>query len=188
MTYSSLPKSQEPPVNSAEYYQMMQQASASNTSSNVQQMAAPPHIQGPAPGFGALRNRFKGESVTESINPMQEIRRQQQSSVGNNSLTSLRDQYMNRAKESVQFQEESFSQRIQHVSRSIAGEDQPQQQHQQQQQYQPSQVSQQEESQVQSQSVDDQAGSSEGAVAEGGSSSCASSLDNDATLTAAPAS
>jgi len=173
---------------------MMQQASASNTSSNVQQMAAPPHIQGPAPGFGALRNRFKGESVTESINPMQEIRRQQQSSVGNNSLTSLRDQYMNRAKESVQFQEESFSQRIQHVSRSIAGEDQPQQQHQhqqqqqQQQQYQPSQVSQQEESQVQSQSVDDQAGSSEGAVAEGGSSSCASSLDNDATLTAAPAS
>jgi len=189
MTYSALPKPQEPPVNSAEYYQMMQQGSVSNTS-HTEQSAAPPHIQGPAPGFGALRDRFKSGSVSENPNPIQDIRRQQQSNTGNSGLSSLRDQYINRAKESIQTQEESFSQRIQTVSRSIVGED-PFQQHKQQQQQTPSappptptpQISQQEESQVQSQSVDDQPASSEGAVAEGGSSSGASSLENETTVT-----
>jgi len=192
MTYSALPKPQEPPVNSVEYYQMMQQGSVSNTSSNTQQSVAPPHIQGPAPGFGALRDRFKSGSVSESTNSVQDIRGQQQSNTGNTGLSSLRDQYINRAKGSTQTQEESFSQRIQTVSRSIGGEDPFQQQKQQQQQTphapRPTpQISQQEESQVQSQSVDDQAASSEGAVAEGGSSSGASSLENDATLTATTA-
>jgi len=188
MTYSALPKPQEPPVNSAEYYQMMQQGSTSNTS-HIEQSAAPPHIQGPAPGFGALRDRFKSGSVSENPNSIQDIRRQQQSNTSSSGLSSLRNLYIIRAKESIQTQEESFSQRIQTVSRSIAGEDPFQQQKQQQQT--PSappptptpQISQQEESQVQSQSVDDQAASSEGAVAEGGSSSGASSLENETTIT-----
>ncbi|CAF4531035.1 unnamed protein product, partial [Rotaria magnacalcarata] len=79
--------------------------------------AGPPHIQGPAPGFGALRERFKGVSVSESTDPIHDIRRQQQqqSNAGSSSLGSLRDQYVNRAKESTQSQEESFSQRIQSV-------------------------------------------------------------------------
>ncbi len=189
MTYSALPKPQEPPVNSAEYYQMMQHDSSSLTSTTSQSSAAPPHIQGPAPGFGALRERFKTGSVSDDTNPAQDVRRQQQSNTGNSGLSSLRDQYINRAKETAQIQEESFSQRIQHVSRSIVGED-PSQHRQQQQQQQissvPSSAPQnpsKEESQAQSQSIDDQPASSEGAVAEGASSSGASSLENDNTVT-----
>jgi hypothetical protein len=184
MTYSALPKSQEPPVNSAAYFEMLQQGSGSNTSSNIQQSIAPPHIQGPAPGFGALRDRFKTGSVSESTNTTQDTRRQQQQS--NTGLSSLRDQYVNRAKESTQHQEESFSQRIHSVSQTISGgsEYQPHQylQHQQTPPAPPStpQIPQQEELQVQSQSVDDQPISSEGAVAESGSSSGASSLEKDA--------
>jgi hypothetical protein len=181
MTYSALPKPQEPPVNSAEYYQMVQQSSASNTSSNSQHSVAPPHIQGPAPGFGALRDRFKAGSVSENTDQTQDTRRQQQSNTGNTGLSSLRDQYINRAKEAIQTQEESFSQRIQNVSRSIAGENPSEQQHQKQQSSATPQIPQEEESQLQSQSVDDQAGSSEGAVADGGSSSGASPLENDTT-------
>jgi len=192
MTYSALPKPQEPPVNSAEYYQMMQHDSSSLTSTTSQSSAAPPHIQGPAPGFGALRERFKTGSVSDNTNPAQDVRRQQQSNTGNSGLSSLRDQYINRAKETAQTQEESFSQRIQHVSRSIVGED-PSQHRQQQQQQQQQQISSvpssapqnpsKEESQAQSQSTDDQPASSEGAVAEGTSSSGASSLENDNTVT-----
>jgi hypothetical protein len=193
MTYSALPKPQEPPVNSAEYYQLMQGGNTSNTSSNIQQPTAPPHIQGPAPGFGALRDRFKSGSTSESTNPIQDIRRQQLSNTNNSGLSSLRDQYINRAKESTQIQEESFSQRIQHVSRSIVGgENQPQPKPQQQQTppappSTPQVPQQQEDSPVQSQSVDDQAASSEGAVADGGSSSGASPLESDAPLAATAA-
>ncbi|CAM4896369.1 unnamed protein product [Rotaria socialis] len=184
MTYSALPKPQEPPVNSVEYYKMMQQGNVNSTSSNVQQTAAPPHIQGPAPGFGALRERFKGGSVSESTDPIQDIRRQQQqSNAGNSSLGSLRDQYVNRAKESTQSQEESFSQRIQSVSRSTVASNQSAQ-HQQ-----PitlvQNIPQQEELEVQSESVDDQVISSEGAVAEGGSSDGASPIENDTNLVTA---
>jgi hypothetical protein len=187
MTYSALPKPHEPPVNSAEYYQMMQQGSTSNASSNVQQSAAPPHIQGPAPGFGALRDRFKTGSFSEGTSPIQDIRRQQQSDTGNSGLSSLRDQYVNRAKESTQSQEASFSQRIQSVSRSIVGEDQPREQHQT-----PAappstpQIPQQEESYVQSQSTDDQVALSEAVVAEDGSSLGVSSLEHDNTVTDTP--
>ena len=194
MTYSALPKPQEPPVNSAEYYRLMQQGAISNTPSNIQQSAAPPHIQGPAPGFGALRDRFKRESLSESTNSPQDMRRQQQATTSNTGLSSLRDHYMNQAKESVQHQEESFSQRIQHVSRSIVGEDLPSSQSSQQQQHQPPaappstpQVSQQEEALTPSQITDDQPVSSEGAVADGSSLSGASSLENDPTLTATDA-
>jgi hypothetical protein len=193
ITYSALPKPQEPPVNSAEYYQLMQGGNTSNTSSNIQQPTAPPHIQGPAPGFGALRDRFKSGSTSESTNPIQDIRRQQLSNTNNSGLSSLRDQYINRAKESTQTQEESFSQRIQHVSRSIVGgENQPQPKPQQQQTpptppSTPQVPQQQEDSPVQSQSVDDQAASSEGAVADGGSSSGASPLESDAPLAATAA-
>ncbi|CAF2104013.1 unnamed protein product [Rotaria magnacalcarata] len=187
MTYSALPKPQEPPVNSVEYYKMMQQGNVNSTSSNVQQTAGPPHIQGPAPGFGALRERFKGVSVSESTDPIHDIRRQQQqqSNAGSSSLGSLRDQYVNRAKESTQSQEESFSQRIQSVSRSTVASNQSAQ-HQQ-----PitlvQHIPQEEELQVQSQSVDDQVISSDGAVAEGGSSSGASPIDNDTNLVTAEA-
>ncbi|CAF3453998.1 unnamed protein product [Rotaria sp. Silwood1] len=181
MTYSALPKANEPPVNSAEYYQMLQQGNLSNTSSNVQHSAAPLHIQGPPPGFDALRNRFKSGSVSESINPIQDIRQQHQSNTGNSSLLSLRDQYMNRAKESAQTQEESFSQRIQTVSRSTVMTGQSSQN--QKQTSSVLQVSQQDEPQLQSQSISDQGVSSEGAVAEGGSSSGASPFENDANLT-----
>jgi len=176
-------------VNSAAYYQMLQQGSADSTSSNVQQSAAPPHIQGPAPGFGALRDRFKSGSVSESTNLIQDLRRQQQSNTSSSGLSSLRDQYVNRARGSIPSQEESFSQRIQHVSRSIVGEDPFQPRKQQIPSTPPStpQIPQQDESPVQSQSIDDQAVSSEGAVAEGGSSSGASSLENETTLTATAA-
>ena len=189
MTYSSLPKPQEPPVNSTAYFEMLQQASGGNTSSNIQQPVAPPHIQGPAPGFGALRDRFKTGSVSENTpNPIQDIRRQQQQQQSNTGLSSLRDQYVNRATESSQHQEESFSQRIQSVSQSFGSTNQSQQQLQDQQTP-PAppptpQMPQQEELQVQSQSVDDQPASSEGAVADGSSSSGASSLEKDATVTA----
>ena len=185
ITYSALSKPQEPPVNSAEYYQMTQQEGIGNTSSNVQQSAVPPHIQGPAPGFDALRDRFKSGSVAEAINPMLDIHRQQQSNRSNSGLSSLRDQYMSRAKESTQSQEETFSQRIQNVSRITAVESQSQQ-HQKEIPNVP-QIPQRDESQAQSESMDDQAISSEDAVAEGGSSSGASPLENDANLTATTA-
>ncbi|CAF5180932.1 unnamed protein product, partial [Rotaria magnacalcarata] len=96
-----------------------------------------------------------------------------------------RDQYVNRAKESTQSQEESFSQRIQSVSRSTVASNQSAQ-HQQ-----PitlvQHIPQEEELQVQSQSVDDQVISSDGAAAEGGSSSGASPIDNDTNLVTAEA-
>ncbi|CAF1012285.1 unnamed protein product [Rotaria sordida] len=180
MTYSALPTSHEPPVNSAEYYQMLQQGNLSNTLPIVQQSAAPQHIQGSPPGFDALRGRFKSGSVSESINPIQEIRRQQQSNTGSSSLSSLRDQYMNRAKELGQTQEESFTQKIQTVSRSSVTTGQFTQH--QNQTSNVSQISQQHEPQLQSQSIDDQAVSSDGAVAEGGSSSAASPFENDNNL------
>lgn len=191
MTYSALPKPQEPPVNSAEYFRMLQAGNISSTPANIQAAAAPPHIQGPAPGFGALRDRFKAGSFSESSNAPQDPRRQQlQSNPTGSGLSSLRDQYMNRAKESLQSQEESLSQRIQHVSRSIVGGDLPAPAPTQQYQAPPAplstpQVSQPEESPVASQSVDDHVASSEGAVADGGSSSGASPLDNDEPSTAA---
>jgi hypothetical protein len=187
MTYSSLPKPQEPPVNSAAYFEMLQHGSGSNTSANPQQSAAPPHIQGPAPGFGALRDRFKSGSLSESTNPAQDIRRQQQSNTDNSGLSSLRDHYVTQAKVSSTFQEESFSQRIQNVSQSFGNENQSQQQlqHPQTPPAPPSTPLNpyQEEPQIQSQSIDDQPVSSEGAVADGASSSGASSLEKDAAAT-----
>ena len=203
VTYSALPKPQEPPVNSAAYFELLQQGNPSIASAASQPSAAtPPHIQGPAPGFGALRDRFKGVSVSDDTNSAQNTHRSQPSA-GGSGLSSLRNQYMNRAQESTQSQEESFSQRIQHVSRTIAGEDPAQNRQQQQQQPSPPQQQQQqsapppqpspsqaepenppqEEPQAQSQSVDDQAASSEGAIADGASLSGASSLENDNTST-----
>lgn len=175
MTYSALPKAGEPPVNSTAYFEMLEQQNPGATSSYSPSAAAPPHFQGPPPGFGALRDRFKTASISDNTDSPQGAR---QSSISGSGLSSLRDQYINRAKESTETREESFSERVQNVSRTIAGESPKQQQ----QQYSPpAPTYTQEESQVQSQSVDDQGVSSEGAVAEGASSSGASSLENDAT-------
>ena len=176
MTYSALPKSVEPPVNSTAYFEMLEQQNPGATSLYSPSAAAPPHFQGPPPGFGALRDRFKTTSISDNTDSPQETRRSIQSNISGSGLSSLRDQYINRAKELTETREESFSERVQNVSRTIAGESPKQQQ----QQYSPpAQTYVQEESQVQSQSVDDQGVSSEGAVAEGASSSGASSLEND---------
>lgn len=185
MTYSALPKAQEPPVNSAAYFEMLEQQGFAVPSSISQSPATPAHFQGPPPGFGALRDRFKATSISDDTSSSQDPRRSQQSNAAGSGLSSLRDQYMNRAKQSTETREESFSQRVQNVSRTIAGEQPPSQSQQQPQQSSaPVQTPSHEESQVQSQSVDDQAVSSEGAVAEGTSSEGASSLENDTTLNA----
>ena len=192
ITYSALPKPNEPPVNSAEYFRLMQQGGADNAPSHAQQPATPPHIQGPAPGFGALRDRFKTGSFSEGTNSPQDTRSQAKGNPTNSSLSSLRDQYVNRAKEAAQVQEESFSQRVQNVSRSIVGEERSQAQPASSPQAPPPQ----EEShalaptvdeQPASRSIEEQAASSEGALADGGSSSNASSLENDPTHNAAAA-
>ena len=134
MTYSALPSTpQEPPVNSAAYFQMLEQQGVIAPSSISQSPAAPPHFQGPPPGFGALRDRFKTTSISDETTSSQNTGRSEQSNVGGSGLSSLRNQYMNRAKETTENREESFSQRVQNVSRTIAGE-QPRSQPQQQQQ------------------------------------------------------
>lgn len=176
MTYSSLPQASEPPVNSAAYFEMLQQQNPNAASSYSPAVAAPPHFQGPPPGFGALRDRFKATSISDNTDGSQGARRSLQSNITGSGLSSLRDQYINRAKETTETREESFSERVQNVSRTIAGEQPKQQQYSP-----PAPTYTQDESQVQSQSVDDQGISSEGAVAEGASSSGASSLENDPT-------
>jgi hypothetical protein len=131
MTYSALPKPHEPPVNSLEYYQMQQQQGG-NQFTNIQQAAAPPHIQhsqhSPT-GLGALRDRFKSGSLSDDFNRPQVVNRQppapQQQQQGGNTLSSLRNQYINRAKESIQ--NELPEQPVQNISRTIVGEDIPQQ-------------------------------------------------------------
>ena len=192
ITYSALPKPNEPPVNSAEYFRLMQQGGGDSAPSTASQPAAPPHMQGPAPGFGALRDRFKTGSFSEGTNSPQDTRSQAKGNPTNSSLSSLRDQYVNRAKEAVQVQEESFSQRVQNVSRSIVGEERsqaqpvstPQPSRPQEESHAPAQPV---DEQPASRSIEEQAASSEGALADGGSSSGASSLENDPTHNAAAA-
>ena len=176
MTYSALPKSSEPPVNSAAYYAMLEQGGAHDDAPSSSQAGAPPHIQGPAPGFGALRDRFKGASLSDNADQQQQQSDPRRSHGGGSGLSSLRDQYINRASETGQVQSESFSQRVQNVSRTIVGEEPLRSQAP------PAPPS--EESHGQSQSVDDQGPSSEGALADGSSLSGASSLENDATINA----
>jgi hypothetical protein len=138
VTYSALPQTREPPVNSLEYYQMQQQSG--NPFTNIQQAAAPPHIQHvqTPTGFGALRDRFKTGSLSDDFNRPQQVvnrqppppapQQQQQNTVGS-SLSSLRNQYINRAKQSSI--DELPAQPIQNISRTIIGEDIPQQKPQQ---------------------------------------------------------
>ncbi|CAF4353640.1 unnamed protein product [Rotaria sp. Silwood2] len=136
MTYSALPKPHEPPVNSVEYYQMQMQQQGGNLFTNIQQAAAPAHIQHSPTGFGALRDRFKIGPGSGDFNQTQVIHRQQQqqqqstamTNSGNN-LSSLRDHYMSQAKQSVY--NGLPAQQVQHISRTIVGEDIPQQKQQQ---------------------------------------------------------
>jgi hypothetical protein len=158
MTYSALPKPREPPVNSVEYYQMQLQQQGGNPFTNIQQAAAPAHIQHTPTGLGALRDRFKTGSLSDDFNRPQVVQRQQpppqQSNAGGNSLSSLRNQYVNRTKEPSQ--DELPSQPVQNISRTIVGEDIPQQK--------PAPVSQppqQESPQTQNENADQQAPSSE---------------------------
>jgi hypothetical protein len=132
MTYSALPKPIEPPVNSLEYYQMQQQQGG-NPFTNIQQAAAPPHIQhspfSPT-GLGSLSDRFKTGSFSDDYNRPQVVNRQQpsppqQGNVGGSNLSSLRNQYVNQAKESTQ--NKLPPQPVQNISRTIVGEDIPQQ-------------------------------------------------------------
>ena len=136
MTYSALPKAHEPPVNSLEYYQIQQLTG--NPFTNIQQAAAPAHIQhspySPT-GLSGLRDRFKTGSLSDDYNrpqvvnrqapPPQQQQQQQQGSGAGNSLSSLRNQYANRARESSQ--SELPPQPVQNISRTIVGEDIPQQ-------------------------------------------------------------
>jgi len=151
MTYSALPKALEPPVNSVEYYQMQLQQQGGNPFTNIQQTAAPAHIQHTPMNLGGLRDRFKTGSFSDDYNRPQVVnhhqppppqQQQQQASAGGSNLSSLRNQFVNRAKESSQ--DELPAQPTQTISRTIMGEDTveqkpasqapPQQQQQQQQQ------------------------------------------------------
>ncbi|CAF3739244.1 unnamed protein product [Rotaria sp. Silwood1] len=139
MTYSALPKPHEPPVNSLEYYQMQMQQQGGSPFTNIQQAAAPAHIQHTPTGFGALRDRFKRGSIPDEFNQPQIIHRQQQQQQqqstsmtnGGNNLSSLRDHYMSQAKQATY--NGLPTQQVQHISRTIIGEDTPQQKQQQQQ-------------------------------------------------------
>jgi hypothetical protein len=187
MTYSSLPQNREPPVNSVEYYQMQQLSG--NPFTNIQQAAAPAHIQHSPTGFGAIRDRFKTGSLSDDFNRPQQVvnrqppppQQQQQQNPTGSSLSSIRNQYMNRAKQSSQ--DELPSPPIQNISRTIIGEDIPKQkpvqqapqqlqqpapvlQAPQQQQQQPapvSQATQQEQPETQNENVNQEAPSSEAA-------------------------
>jgi len=187
ITYSALPKPQEPPVNSVEYYQMQLQQQGGNPFTNIQQAAAPAHIQHSPAGLGALRDRFKTGSLSDDFNrpqvinrqpppPQQQKQQQQQQQLppqtGGSSLSSIRNQYINLAKESVQ--DKLPSPPVQNISRTIVGEDIPQKKPQQQQQQQTAsqapqqqqqqtapQAPQQEQSQTQNENVDQQAPPSE---------------------------
>lgn len=129
MTYSNLPKAVEPPVNSAEYYQM-QLAQGKDPFANVQQAVAPAHIQHSPMNIGGFHDRFKTGSLSDDFNRPQVVNRQppsppqqQQGGAGGNTLSSLRNQYVNRAKESLQT--ELPAQPVQNISRTIVGEDIP---------------------------------------------------------------
>lgn len=132
MTYSALPKPIEPPVNSLEYYQMQLQQGR-DPFANIQQAAAPAHIQHSPMNLGGLRDRFQTGSLSDDFNRPQVVNRQppsppqqqqqQQGNAGGSNLSSLRHQYMNRAHESLQ--NELPAQPVQNISRTIVGEDLP---------------------------------------------------------------
>lgn len=132
MTYSALPKPVEPPVNSIEYYQMQMQQSG-GAFANIQQAAAPPHIQHTATGLGALRDRFKTGSLSDDFNKapstarrpeQQYVQQQVPNNRPGNSLSSLRNQYMHQAQQPVY--DESYAQQVPVISRTILGEESPQ--------------------------------------------------------------
>lgn len=176
ITYSSLPQPTEPPINSAAYYEMLEKEGNLQSSPN-NQSGAPQHIQGPAPGFGALRDRFKFKT-SESDDATKQERQFYHSNSGNSSLSMLRDQYVNRAQDASQTQDNSFSQRVQTVTRTVITETHsttPDDTVTKVEEYQ-------EEVQTQSQSTDDHAVTSEAAVADGNSVSGASSLEQDTTI------
>lgn len=127
VTYSALPKPREPPVNSAEYYQMQMQQFGGQGIPNIQQAAAPAHIQHHSPLPSSGQERFRLGSLSDHLPPVQYQSPPQSPTKGaGNSLSSLRDQYMHQTKESGR--EAYPAQPMPPVSRTIIGEDVPQQQ------------------------------------------------------------
>ena len=64
VTYSALPKSREPPVNSVEYYQMQMQQHGGQGYANIQQAAAPAHIQHAAESLGPILQQLRSTTTT----------------------------------------------------------------------------------------------------------------------------
>lgn len=129
MTYSALPKPHEPPVNSVEYYQMQLQQYGGQGLPNIQQAAAPAHIQHAGPALAGIRDRFGAGLLSDQMN---ENRRQVPPPTPTtpkgpaSSLNSLRDQYLHQAEESKH--ERSLPTSLPHIPRTIVGEDLPQEQ------------------------------------------------------------
>ncbi|CAF5021060.1 unnamed protein product, partial [Rotaria sp. Silwood1] len=154
ITYSALPKHLEPPVNTIEFYQMQKQQQPKNQFINVQQVVAPSHIQHAPARFSTLNDRFQTGSYSENMYQTTNIhenhkQQQQQTRTAENTMSSFRNQYTNKTQESEQY--EISTQEVRNISRTILGEDLPQQkktQISQQQQAQTLQSTQQEQSQV----------------------------------------
>ena len=128
MTYSALPKPREPPVNSAEYYQMQLQQSGGYGLPNIQQAAAPAHIQhhSPQPQVGQDRFQFGSLSNYAPAAHHQPTPPQSPTKSSGNTLSSLRNQYMHQTKETSQG--DFSAQPMPPISRTIIGEDAPTQQ------------------------------------------------------------
>ncbi|CAF0988713.1 unnamed protein product [Adineta ricciae] len=136
MTYSALPKTHEPPVNSVEFLQMQQLLG--NSINNIQQAVAPPHIQLAHADPGSVRDRFNTGSLSDDYNrlmmhrqpqPQKQVTRQT-SNDGGSTLSSLRNQYMGRTKDSLQG--DLPPQPAYNIPRTIVGEDFPPTKQQQQ--------------------------------------------------------
>jgi hypothetical protein len=105
---------------------MQMQQHGGQGSANIQQAAAPAHIQSVGSGSGALSDLYRGGSIFDAPPPQrQDVARQQQqqqqATTGGNTLSSLRHQYMNRTKDTIE--DEPLSQPFQNSSRPILGED-----------------------------------------------------------------
>lgn len=130
MTYSALQAPREPPVNSVEYYQMQLQQYGPHGLMNIQQAAAPAHIQHASAATSGVRDRFKAMSTSSDyVNDARKPGPPPPPSTPKapaSSLSSLRDQYINRADESQHDQSSPPS--LGHIPRTIVGEDLPQEQ------------------------------------------------------------
>jgi len=122
VTYSALPKPREPPVNSAEYYQMQLLQTGGQGIPNIQQAAAPAHIQHHSPLPQGGQERFRLGSLPDHV-PAPAPAPQSPTKSSGNTLSSLRNQYMHQTKETSH--EQYTGQSMPPISRTIVGEDIP---------------------------------------------------------------